>query len=207
MTSNPSTTASSTQTLGNGGAPPTDDDEGAVQAVVTRVANEAPAQAARVVDDARTQLSDAARRTLADLRAQADDRSARAAHGLRDLSVQVDALAQGRPDQAGNLTDIAQAVGQHAADFADRLDARGVQGVADDVSRFGRRHPWAFLGLSLGAGFLVGRLVRTTAEVASDAQPDQARLSSPGAAALDPSPPATTSSNAEIGRSMPGGQP
>ena len=167
MTSNSSTSMPS-HTLDSGGQPPNPDDGSGAQAAVARVASEAPAQAARVVDDARTQVTGAAQRTLSDLRSQADERTAQAAQSLRGLSSQVDALAAGRVDEAGNLTDIVQAVGQQAADFADRLDTRGVQGVADDVTRFGRQHPWAFLGLSLGAGFLVGRVIRTTAAVTSD---------------------------------------
>jgi len=182
MPSTPSTTAPSTHTPATGGNPPSAGNDSSVQAVAARVADEAPAQAARVVGDARTQLTGAAQRTLTDLRTQADDRAAQASRGLRDLSVQADALANGRPDEAGNLVDIAQAMGKHAADFADRLDTRGVQGVADDLSRFGRQHPWTFLGLSVGAGFLAARLVRTTAAVVSDGQPGPAQLSSSGAA-------------------------
>ncbi len=170
MTPNSSTSMPS-HTLDNGGQPPNPDDGSGAQAAVARVAGEAPAQAARVVNDARTQVTGAAQRTLADLRSQADERTAQAARSLRGLSSQVDALAAGRVDEAGDLADIVQAVGQQAADFADRLDTRGVQGVADDVARFGRQHPWAFLGLSLGAGFLVGRVIRTTAAVTSDQRP------------------------------------
>lgn len=148
-----------------------DGDSGA-KAAVARVADEAPAQAARVVGDAKSQLSDAARRVMDDLRTQADDRAVRAAQGLRDLSIRADALASGRPDEAGNLADLAQSAGRHAQDFANRLDERGIRGVTDDVARFGRQHPLTFLGLSLGAGFLVGRLVRTGAAVVSDDGPD-----------------------------------
>jgi hypothetical protein len=187
MPSTPSTTVSSTRTADNGGAQ-TNDDTG-VQAAATRVASEAPAQAARVVGDARAQLTGAAQRTLGDLRSQADDRAAQASRSLRGLSGQVDALVNGRPDEAGNLADVAKAMGQHASDFADRLDARGLQGVADDLSRFGRQHPWAFLGLSLGAGFVVGRLARTTATVIGDGhvgegQHGQGELPTSGAASL-----------------------
>jgi len=170
MPSTPSTTESSTRTMDNGGA--SQNPQGG-QSAAARVAGEAPAQAARVAQDARTQVTDAAHRTMSELRTQADDRTAQASRGLRDLSTKVDALANGRPEEAGNLADVAKSVGQHATDFADRLDARGVQGVADDLSRFGRQHPWAFLGLSLGAGFVVGRLARTTASVVSDSQQDQ----------------------------------
>lgn len=148
-----------------------DGDSGA-KAAVARVADEAPAQAARVVGDAKSQLSDAARRVMDDLRTQADDRAVRAAQGLRDLSIRADALASGRPDEAGNLADLAQSAGRHAQDFANRLDERGIRGVTDDVARFGRQHPLTFLGLSLGAGFLVGRLVRTGAAVVSHDGPD-----------------------------------
>jgi ElaB/YqjD/DUF883 family membrane-anchored ribosome-binding protein len=184
MPSTPSTTAPSARTLDHGGAPPTTADDSGVQAVAARIADEAPAQAARVVSDARTQLTGAAQRTLNDMRTQADDRAAQASRSLRDLSAQVDALVEGRPDEAGNLADVAKAMSQHAAEFADRLDTRGVQGVANDLSRFGRQHPWAFLGLSLGAGFLVGRLARTTAAVVSDGPQGQAQLPSSGAAVL-----------------------
>lgn len=141
---------------------------GSDDSMLHRVAGEAPAQATRVIDDAKSQLSDAAHRSIDDVRSQAEDRTAQAARGLRNLSTQVDALVAGRPDEAGKLTGIAQAVGQHATDFADRLDGDGLQGLVDDASRFGRRHPWAFLGLSVGAGFMAGRLVRTSAAVAKD---------------------------------------
>jgi ElaB/YqjD/DUF883 family membrane-anchored ribosome-binding protein len=174
---------------------PTNADGDGRQAAVARVASEAPAQAARVVGDARTQVTSAAQRTLADLRTQADDRAAQAARGLRDLSSQVDALAAGRPEEAGNLTDMVQAAGQQASDFADRLDMRGVQGVVDDVTRFGRQHPWAFLGLSLGAGFLVGRVVRTGAAVASEqggASDQQPTMPAPALGTAQPASPSTT---------------
>ena len=176
----PPTTASLAGTPGTQDASPDAGDDG----VLNRVAGEAPVQAARVFDDAKAQLSGAAHRSIADVRVQAEDRTAQAARGLRDLSTQVDALIAGRPEEAGKVTGIAQAVGQHATDFADRLDGDGFQGLVDDASRFGRQHPWAFLGLSVGAGFLAGRLVRTTAAVASDAQAATPQTST------DPSTPA-----------------
>jgi len=144
----------------------TPDGESGAKAAVARVADEAPAQAARVVGDAKSQLSDHARRVMDDLRTQADDRAVRAAQGLRTLSTRADALASGRTEEAGNLAELAQSAGRYAQEFADRLDQRGVRGLGDDLARFGRQRPWAFIGLSLGAGFLAGRLVRTGAAVA-----------------------------------------
>ena len=201
MTSTPSTTARSTPNLERGDAPPNGEADTGIPAVVTRVADEAPTQAARVVNDARTQFTGAAQRTLSDLRTQADDRTAQASQGLRDLSVQVDALANGRTDEAGKLPDVVQAIGQHASEFADRLDTQGVQGVADDLTRFGRQHPWAFLGLSLGAGFLVGRLVRTTAAVVDAPQTGQTEPSWSETTSLETPRQAPTMPDVSIGSS------
>jgi ElaB/YqjD/DUF883 family membrane-anchored ribosome-binding protein len=173
-----------------GQASPGDGDAGAA-AAVHRVTGEAPAQAARVMEDAKTQLSGAAKRSLDDVRSQAEDRTAQAARGLRDLSTQVDALVSGRPEEATQLTDLAKTFGQQAGQFADRLDTDGLQGLADDVSNFGRRHPWAFLGMSLGAGFLVGRLVRTTAAVAGEGHLSTQQTESSHAPALSGAPMAT----------------
>jgi hypothetical protein len=140
------------------------------QSTMARVAEEAPAQAARVVDDARAQISNVTRRTLSDLRTQGEGQTEQAAHGLRGLAKQADALAEGRPDEAGTLGGIAQAFSQQASSFAERLESRGVQGLIDDTSRYVRQHPWAFLGMALGAGFLAGRLVRTSAAMAGDGE-------------------------------------
>lgn len=145
-----------------------DDQQGGTQAMVARVADEAPAQAAKIVDDAKSQLRDATHRSLTDLRSQADDRTTQAVSGLRSLSSRAEAMQAGRLDEAGNLPEITGALGRYADEFANRLDTRGVDGLVDDVSRFGRQHPWAFLGLSVGVGFAFGRLVRTSAAVASD---------------------------------------
>jgi hypothetical protein len=164
-------TIPSTQTPTTAGRPPADGESGA-KAAVSRVADEAPAQAARVVDDAKTQLRTATRRAMGDLRTQADERAVQAAQGLRSFSTRADALAAGNTEAAGDLTGFVQSLGRQAQDFANRLDGGGVDGVVDELARFGRRRPLAFLGLSLGAGFVVGRLVRTTAAVVSDDQSD-----------------------------------
>jgi ElaB/YqjD/DUF883 family membrane-anchored ribosome-binding protein len=133
---------------------------------VSQVAGEGSHQARKVADDVRHQVREATGRTLTDVRSQADR--------LRSLSTQADALAEGRTEQAGQLGDVVQKVGRQADELAQRLDADGVRGLVDDVARFGRQRPLTFLGLALGAGFVVGRLVRTTAEVSgSDGTPSR----------------------------------
>jgi ElaB/YqjD/DUF883 family membrane-anchored ribosome-binding protein len=132
---------------------------------ISRVADEVPAQAGKVAQDVKLQLRETTQRTLDDLRIQADDRATRAAQGLRDLSTRARALANGRTDEAGNLGDMMETLARQAGEFAQRLETGGVQGLLDDTSRFGRKRPFTFLALAVGAGFVAGRLVRTGAEV------------------------------------------
>ena len=47
--------------------------------------------------------------------------------------------------------------------LASRMEQGGAQGVVDDVTRFARRRPGAFLAGAAGVGFVVGRLVRAGA--------------------------------------------
>lgn len=137
------------------------------QEKLSRVAGEAPTQASKVTNDVKTQLRESTQRTLGDVRTQADDQASRAADGLRDLSTRAQALADGRVQEAGNLSGMVESFGRQADEFAQRLETGGVQGLLDDAARFGRKRPMAFLALAVGAGFVAGRLVRTGAEVTS----------------------------------------
>ena len=156
-----------TSTTGGTGGASSAGGSGGAQEKLSRVAGEAPAQASKVAHDVKTQLRTTTQRTLSDARSQADERASKAAQGLRDLSTRAQALAEGRTEEAGNLGDMVETFGRQASEFAERLEMGGVQGLLDDVSRFGRRRPMAFLALAVGAGFVAGRLVRTGAEVTS----------------------------------------
>ena len=59
--------------------------------------------------------------------------------------------------------------------FASRLEDRGIEGVVDDVARFARRRPGVFLLAAAGAGFVVGRFVRSGVSVARDPSPNGGR--------------------------------
>ena len=53
-----------------------------------------------------------------EIREHAESRSSQAAGGLRTFSAQLDALAQGRVDEAGPLVGYVQEVGQRATGLA-----------------------------------------------------------------------------------------
>jgi hypothetical protein len=133
-----------------------------------RVVSEAKVQARSVVGEAKDQVSGLVQKTRDELRTQSTDRSRQAAGGLRTLSDQLQALTEGRPGDAGQLTGYVTDARQQVASFASRLEDRGIEGVVDDVARFARRRPGIFLLAAAGTGFVVGRLVRSGVSVARD---------------------------------------
>lgn len=114
-----------------------------------QVKDEVASQARGLVDQAKSELRDQGR-------SQADQ----AAHAIRRVSDQAEALAAGRVDEAGNVPEYVRRAGNQVGRVADRLDQRGVDGMVNDVQEFARRRPGAFLLGCAAAGFVTGRLLR-----------------------------------------------
>jgi len=127
------------------------------------VAGEASTQIKNVAQQAKTQLSDLMGQTKDEVRQQAQAKGEQAAGGLRSLSQQLEALASGRPEEAGQLTSYLDDARERVMGFATTLEQRGPQGMLEDIARYARRKPGTFLLMSGAAGFFVGRLVRAGA--------------------------------------------
>jgi hypothetical protein len=123
------------------------------------------------------------------------------------LSEQVAALADGQPDRAGSLPRYLEEAQEHVRGLASRLEQGGSQGIVDDMSRFARRRPGLFLAGAVGAGFVVGRVVRAaSAQDHSTAPrtPEQAgQLASMGTAASAGLPAADAADNGSAYASSP----
>ncbi len=128
-----------------------------------QVASTAADQARSVVQEVKEQASGLVGQAQGELRQQADARSSDAAGSLRTLSDRLQALTDGRPDEAGPLNGYLDEARGRVAGLATRLDEGGIDGVLSDVSRFAQRRPGLFLVAAAGAGFLAGRLVRSGA--------------------------------------------
>ena len=135
------------------------------------VAGEASQHARATVDQARTQARRLARQTQDEVLAQADDKSTQAAAGLQSVAGQLQAIADGRTDEAGPLVGYAHQAADRIGTLADRLQSGGAQGVADEITGLARRRPGLFLVGAVGAGFLAGRLLRS-GKAAMDEQGD-----------------------------------
>ena len=136
--------------------------EGAMESA-KQVAGEAATQASAVVDETKQQMHQLVDQTKTELQTQLDTKARDAARGLKTLTGQMSALANGRPQEAGQLTGYVTDVQRRVQRFADKLDREGPQVVATDLARFARRRPATFLMAAGTAGFLIGRLVRASA--------------------------------------------
>jgi uncharacterized protein YjbJ (UPF0337 family) len=114
------------------------------------MAQEAKAKAFDVVGEARQQLT-----------GEADSQAKRVAEALSGVSRQVHSMKESA--DPGPVRELTGRAAGALDSFAERLDSGGVQGVMDDLSRFARRRPGAFLVGAALAGFAVARVARNSA--------------------------------------------
>jgi hypothetical protein len=125
------------------------------------LARQAGGQARQVAQEAKHELRTLTEQGRQELKSQAQAQTQRASQNLRTLSDQTQALAEGRPDEAGPLAGYVQGASGRLSGWADDLDRRGFDGMVAQVQGFARRRPAAFIGLCVVAGFAVSRVGRT----------------------------------------------
>jgi len=141
-----------------------------------QMASDAADQAKAVAATAKDEIQRFTGQAKGELSWRAQEQSARLAGGLQGFASQLTALADGRNAEAGALPNYLGDVEGRVRQVAQRLEQGGPQGVLDDVTDFARRKPGLFLVGALGAGFAIGRLVRSGAAERSDPEyrPDAA---------------------------------
>jgi hypothetical protein len=125
---------------------------GGIALQVSRVSGQFSTVADRFVDDAKTQL-----------RQGAEGQLGQVAHGLDVLRRHAQALAEGRPDEAGALRGYVQDGADVLGDLADRIQGGGLDGATVDIKRFARARPVVFLAGSAFAGLAIGRMLKNEA--------------------------------------------
>jgi hypothetical protein len=142
------------------------------------VAGVAGEQAAQVATEATQQVKQLVQQTRGELTEQAAGQQQRVARGLRSLSKELRAMAQGS-EQSGMATDLVHQASDRTNAVASWLEQREPGHVVDEVTRFARQRPGTFLALAAGAGLLVGRLGRGL-KAANDDSNDGAAPQGPG---------------------------
>jgi len=130
-----------------------------------------------LVDDARSQFQSEARAI-----------PERMATTFRGLGEEVQALAEGRPEEAPTLSQYVWRAADGFYGAADRFYAvaediqeRGFSGVLDDVQTFARRRPGAFLLGAAVLGFGVGRYVKAEMAERKEQQQQESEPALPNA--------------------------
>jgi ElaB/YqjD/DUF883 family membrane-anchored ribosome-binding protein len=134
-----------------------------------QVAGTVKEQAAHVADEVKQQGRQMVDRTKERMREQGDSQARQMAQSLRTLADEGRALADGRPLEAGPVTDYVRQASDRIQGMSQRVEERGAQGMVEDLENFGRRRPGMFLAGAAVAGFVVGRLVRSAASASQDA--------------------------------------
>ena len=125
----------------------------------SRVKDEAQHEVGRVKDEATRQGRQLYEEARQRVESEADQRTHQAAEGLRSFSSDLRSMADGSDTRTPAATWAQQGAGRLET-FADRLESRGFEGLTSDVSRFARRNPGTFLAAALGAGLVVGRVMK-----------------------------------------------
>jgi hypothetical protein len=121
-----------------------------VRQEVSQITSELKQQARGLVDDTRSQLRD-----------KADSQTVNIADRLGGFAAELQALSNGHPEQAETVRRYIDQAGSAVADVAGQLRKKNFAGLVQDLQRFARRRPGAFLAASVAAGFVAGRLVRS----------------------------------------------
>jgi hypothetical protein len=164
---------------------------GSAQGEAAAVAGDAREQAAAVASEVSHQAQNLVAEAKHAVEGQAREQTDRLAGTIEGFGEKLQALAHGDADQAGEMGNYVDELGQRLTGVGERLEARGIDGMVDDVQRFARRRPGMFLVSAAAAGFLAGRLVRGQRD-AADGQAGQGNGSEAGATApIAPAAPAS----------------
>jgi hypothetical protein len=134
---------------------------------VSNVAGEVKYQARNLVDQTRSEL-----------RGQASNQQSQLASTLNSWASELGSMAA-KSEDSGPMTDLAQEAARRGGEIAHWLDTHEPADVLDEVKRFARRRPFAFLALAAAAGVVAGRVTRgavaANTSVDSDTEPTPAR--------------------------------
>jgi len=120
-----------------------------------QVAGQIGSQARSVVSDVRTSVA-----------GQARTQNDRLAGSLRQLADDLSNMHGG--DTSSPAGQVVQRLGDTGRRAADYLQDKGPEGLLEDVQDFARRKPGTFLLAAAAAGFVIGRLGRTTISAARE---------------------------------------
>jgi len=143
-----------------------------------QVASVAKDEAVQVKDQAVGSIKDIVGQGRTELTSQIGTSQTRVAEYVHSLADELGTLASGGGDGTGPLADLAHRGARTGGELSKWLSDHEPADVLNEVTRFARRRPWAFLGASLLTGVVVGRVTRSLAAEKKDEHDAQQALES-----------------------------
>jgi hypothetical protein len=116
-------------------------------------------EVAQVAEEAKYQTRSLVDQTRYELRGQVRNQQSNLASKLNGWASELGSMAS-KSDESGPMTDLAQEASRRVGEFSHWLDNHEPADLLDEVKRFARRRPGAFLALAAAAGVVAGRLTR-----------------------------------------------
>jgi hypothetical protein len=147
---------------------------------VSDVADVAKSEVSNVVGEAKYQVRNFVDQTRSQLRGQVTNQQSQLASTLNGWASELGSMAS-KSEDSGPMTDLAQEGSRRVGEISHWLDSHEPADLLDEVKRFARRRPVAFLALAAAAGVVAGRVTRgavaANTSVDSDNEPTPARAS------------------------------
>ena len=143
------------------------------------VAQTAKSEASNVAQEAKYQARNLMDQTRSEVRGQVNSQQSALAGKLNDWASELGSMAS-KSDESGTMTDLAQEASRRVGEISHWLDNHEPRDVLEEVKRFARRQPVAFLAIAAAAGVVAGQLeaaVRLTpVSILAANQPRHARM-------------------------------
>jgi hypothetical protein len=142
--------------------------KGSAQKAASNVAGTAGERARDIKDEASSHARGLVSEARSQVRGRMEQETERAGSALSQAGTQLQALAEGRTDEAGVFGEYAQQAARAVNRWADSVQERGFDGLLDDLRSVARRRPGVFLLGAVAAGVVAGRFGRNLREEMSD---------------------------------------
>ena len=119
----------------------------------------AKSEASNVAEEAKYQARSLVGQTRSELRGQASNQQSALAERVDGWASELGSMAS-RSDESGPMSDLAQEASRRVGEISRWLDSHEPADLVDEVKRFARRRPVAFLAIAAAAGVLAGRVTR-----------------------------------------------
>jgi hypothetical protein len=139
----------------------------------------AKSEASSVAQEARYQTGSLVESTRSELRGQASIQQSALAGRLQGWASELGSMAS-KADESGPMSDLAQQASRKVGEISHWLENHEPADLLEEVKRYARRRPVAFLAIAAAAGVLAGRVTRGA--VAGRTSVDAGRESTPARA-------------------------